>query len=540
MPSTTAALGFGYPPRTMPPTEAGRALRRIGLNYIRLSATLVIGVVFVRAVVGWLGVEAFGLVSFVGASIGLAGAFRQLTNLGLVRELGAALHDRDPDVFRRTYASAFLVTAGVAGVCAACYTAVVVLLPLFRIPDEWLGAARIMAACQGLYAALVVFLAPSFALYQVRERFGWYAVWMILDRGSGLAAVVILAFGFGVTDVATGLIAYGAVQAGLAILTLLVAVTLVVTGDAKFRPHFGSARRDTARQVFGTFGWNGAVHVSMLLYENGTAILMNLAHGLLGNGVYALGLRLTAYVRMATTGVTFGTDATAARLSADRGAEAVPLLARHTTRFQALVALPAAVLVVTLAEPLLTLWVGVHIDDPDVIARAVVVVRILAIAIAGRALADGWMAVLYGSGSVRRYAPVVLIGGITSPLAGLLLLVLLPKDSPWHFFAPPIAYAGVFTIFQVGVLPFLAGRAMNVPAISLLAPALRPAVVAAIGVPVLLGTWRLIGGGSGLLALGGTCAVYGTFIAIAAWGFVLDGVERRRLARMITRRGATP
>ena len=49
------------------PSEAKRAVVRIGANYIRLFIALAVGVVLTPLLFAWLGKDGFGLISLLGA-----------------------------------------------------------------------------------------------------------------------------------------------------------------------------------------------------------------------------------------------------------------------------------------------------------------------------------------------------------------------------------------------------------------------------------------------------------------------------------------
>ena len=68
-------------------TEARRGLARILANYIRLGGWLVLGVVLLPFLIRWVGVDGYGLISLLGATLGFAGIFQQLMNQSLIREL---------------------------------------------------------------------------------------------------------------------------------------------------------------------------------------------------------------------------------------------------------------------------------------------------------------------------------------------------------------------------------------------------------------------------------------------------------------------
>ena len=67
------------------------------------------------------------------------------------------------------------------------------------------------------------------------------------------------------------------------------------------------------------------------------------------------------------------------------------------------------VVVFVLAEPLLRLWVGKSTENPSLtLPQAEILVKIMVLGLACRAVSDGWMKLFYGAGFIRKYAPYVL------------------------------------------------------------------------------------------------------------------------------------
>jgi O-antigen/teichoic acid export membrane protein len=237
---------------------------------------------------------------------------------------------------------------------------------------------------------------------------------------------------------------------------------------------------------------------------------------------------------MAAFGTSFGLDATSVRLSSDATPHSTRDLLYHSTRIQSLVALPATLIVILLAEPLLKLWIGRQLEDPaGTIPAAVVIVRILAVAVMARATSEAWTLILYGSGYVRRYAPLILAGGLTSPILGGLLLLALPTGP--DFFAPAIGYAVVMTGVHFFLLPAIGASCLSLRYADMFAPLLRSAIATAVCSPLLILPWALIVDWS-LLKLAVACGVFGAAYAVVGWVIVLTPAERKRFVGAARRR----
>ncbi|MCP3902662.1 MAG: hypothetical protein GY715_03420 [Planctomycetes bacterium] len=517
-------------------SEAQRGLRRIVANYLRLVATLSLGIVLLPYLNDWLGLAAFGLISLVASAGGLAGMFRELSNQSMVRELGAAHHSGDEDDFLAIYNSAFVVSFGAAAVTALTFTGLAFLIGLLNVPPEWVAPARWMVAALGAYSCLLVLVSPAFAMFIAQERFVWFNFWTAAIRASYLAAALILAAGVGLgDDVPAALIAYGLLSSGLLCTMLLAAVVTVIVLDRRLVPKPRLIRRAAVRRVLHTFGWNSGVHIAMILYERLAMLIMNLAFGVVGNAVFEIAHRLVSYVRMLSSGVTVGLDAVSARVSTAAETLPLPELLRHSTRVQAVVAIPAGLGVFVLAEPLLRLWIGRHVENPEVtIPLAVTIAQILTFALTARSIADSWMFIMYGAGHVRRYAPLVLTGGILSPLVGGALLFALPD--PVRYNAPAIGYAVVYTVVHFLMLPVIGARCLDVRYRDLFVPLLRPALATALCSPLLIAAQGVYQDSWTLPRIVAVALVFGALYAVATWFIVLDRAERRRFAGAARRR----
>lgn len=515
-------------------TEAGRGFKRIFANYIRLFCWLALGVVLMPFLIRWVGLEGFGLISLIGATVGFANIFQQLTNQSLVRELGTAYHTGDESHFRIVYNSSFIISALIAAIAAAVFTTLWFVIRFLDVPAEYLPAARVFIAAQGVYTFLLVLFSPTFSMYRVKEEFGWYAFWMIAIRATALTSAVLLAVVFDVHEVQTAIRAHGVLWSSLLVAVFMTASGVNMIRDRRLVPRPSEIRLTAAKDVFRTFSWNSAVHISMVLHQGLATVLMNLYFGLFGNAVFEVGHRLVSYVRMLTTGVTFGLDATSARLSSEDSDESMRLLITHSTRLQALVALPSGLIVLFLAEPLLRLWIGRSLDDPErAIPQAVIIAQILVSTLTLRAIADGWMNILYGAGYVRRYAPLILAGGIISPLLGLTLILTLPESM--RFYAPAIGYGFVLSVVHFLILPVIACRCLGMRLSHLFLALVRPALATALASPILIVpavTVDHLTVFGVILICGGFSVVY---IALA-WWMVLNGQERRRFSGAVRRR----
>ncbi len=512
-------------------SEAMRALIRIGANYGRLAVSLVLGLTLVRLLLGALGNEAYGLIALLGSTIGLSAFLRDVVRRSMIRELSAAYHGGDPLALRRTYNAAMLLATGIGLVTLALFGLLLILLPFFQIPEALLPAARWFVAAKGIELFVLIALGPSVNMYVVTERMVEYNGWLIAERAAAVTAAAWITLGPGVESVATGIVLYGVLSAGLVILTLLAASARITIADRRLVPAPLLANREAFGPLLRIGGWYAAVLIAMNMHLRLGGVIMNLAFGLFGNLIFGLAMTLASYMRMIATGMTTGLDAVTGRLSSSRGDQAVRQLAHHATRLHGLATFPAAVILLVLAEPLLQLWVGGRVADPaTALPLTATLVRVLAIGIAVRSISDGWITVLYGAGHIASYAPVVIVGGIASPLLAVLLLVVLPEAV--RYTAVAWAFSAIMFVVHGCLVPWIAGRTLGIDGWQLIGALVRPLAVSIAAAPILLvASWRVQSWT--LWHLGAAVTVFGVVYAVLVFLFVADTRERERFRAAI-------
>ena len=154
--------------------EASRAIIRIVTNYVRLGVNLALGLVFVRFVFGWIGNDAQGLIALLGAGVGIAAMFREITSRAVIRELGAAYHEQGRPRFPAVYNSALCVSLVTASVAALFFVGLYFYEPHMDVPDSLDRAARVLILSQLGYIFVTTAISPTFNMLIVTERFVSY------------------------------------------------------------------------------------------------------------------------------------------------------------------------------------------------------------------------------------------------------------------------------------------------------------------------------------------------------------------------------
>ncbi|MDP7005939.1 MAG: MATE family efflux transporter [Phycisphaerales bacterium] len=516
------------------PSEKLKGLHRIGTNYGRLIATMAMGIATVPLQFKWLGMDGFGLISLVGSSIGIGGMLQDMMRSSMVRELGDAWHRREDGKFQESFAAAFLVSAYVTILTALIFAGIIfLLLPVLDIPSNWLGSAQWITACSGISTCLVVLLAPTINMLVVREHFFWHNLWTVSSRSAFLIATIIPFLIFNVTDIPQGLTLFGYIIMIVGVASTLLLIGGFVIVDRRMFPTYRGSTREAMKKVAGTFGWNSGVVGAMNLHERVANYIMNYFFGLWGNAVFTLALRLVSYIRMASLGLTFGLDSVSARLSSTEDHTTLKSMFRHSTRMLGFVSFPAMVVVFVIAEPLLRMWVGRSIENPtEILPASEILVKIMVVGLACRAVSDGWMKLFYGAGHIRKYAPYVFAGGLFNPILSVLLIFILPTNIA--FTGAAIAYSVVFFVVHMIIMPQVSAKSVGLTLGKILRPSFRPLAIAIAVAPTLLipnyfsdtelMKWTGV--------IGSVCC-YGIAYSVTSWCFLLSKRERGGIQRLI-------
>jgi len=507
-----------------------RGVSRLASNYGRLGLTLAFGLLEVPLLIYWIGVEAFGVVSLLGPTMGLAQVGGKVIDQTFIHELGSVYHAQPRARFLRTYQSAWFVSGvGAAAVAIIAALLVFALLPNLQIGPELLGSAQVMGAMLACFTVGRMILSPAMAMYLVRERFITRNLLIVATRSSGLVAATVGVLVIERGRSAEGLLFYGILAPSLMLFWAVLPAVWVMLKERDLVPR---PRRGDIRAIAKTFSWNTLATVSISLTGRVPLIFVNALFGNTGSAIYGLAWRLSSYARMIIVGATYGLEAVSTRISAtDSTGDAVRRFVVHATRLNATIALPAAVGILILTEPVLVLWVGMRVPEAASLAKdAVLISQIVVVGLTLRGIGDGWIQILYGSGKVARYAPYLAALALATPVAAYLAA---------RTFAPPhdfdsIAWvtSGAYVLGYLVGLPILAARLIVAPIRSFFTPMIRPAIASLVLLPILLGFDRLVTQWT-LLHLAGAILASGAAYALSVWALVLTSQERAMFKRRI-------
>lgn len=535
-------------------SEAKKQSIRIIGNYARLLCTLALGIAVVPLTLRWLGDDSFGIITLMGANIGMAAIFRQIIQNSLVRELGSAYH-ADDDTFKRSYATICMIAIVCALLSVVTFGIVFALIPFFKLPDHFVGPARWFVFGQGIYTVAMVILAPMLSMYLVKENFIGYNIWFIGVRACNIISVLILGYVFVIDDPALGLTLHGITWGCLAAIGMLIASWIMIRNDHRLKFTIKGSDKEARDQVLSTFSWNTGVQIAINLHEQIPQLLLNLFYGTLANAAWGIGYRFVAYIRMCTTGVQFGSDAVSARMaSGDDAQESRNQLQRLIsvqTKLTAMIAIPASMVVFVYVWPIFDVWVGSSLEDYNkVMPIAVYMSRIMAFAIVARSISESWMVILYGAGFIKSYAPWIILGGIIAPVSSIILMNTLPEHLV--IYAPPSMFAIIFVIIHLFGLPIIAGKCLHINGSALLIALIRPVLAGLIALGCSIGLLYAVGHMSDLGFAGlideqrgelidwrwmlASLFTFGAVYSLNCAAFVLDTNDRQRIINTIRSR----
>ena len=516
-------------------SEARRGVIRMAANYSGMLLQVCIGLVFVRLLLQAVGDQAFGLVLFLGPTIGITEMLCEIIERSMIRELGEAYHRDRGRSFVPVYNSALVLCTGIAVLTLVLFGVLWLAMgwTWLKVPASLVGPLRWFIVARAFQTMIVIQTAPTQNMYIVQERMAAYNFWLVAQRAATLIAVLLLLWR-GSKDPGEGVILLGVWLGAMAVMLQLISVGWLMVRDPRMRPALRAVRWQNVKSVLAVGGWNTAVVTAMNLHLRIDAIIMQAVLGPLGSRIWNPAFVLTSYARRTTMGVTTGLDAVSVRISNVGGEQTMGRLVYHATRLHGLAAFPAIAGIVVLATPIVQLWLGGKLENGAAeVPMIVMLVRVLALGIAARSISDGWMMMLYGAGHIRRYAGWILAGGLANPCAAAVLLYVLPHE--WRFIGP----AAAFAILMMGVhflwLPKIGAPLLGLRTWDMFSPLVRPAVATIIVAPALILAVRWIEDWD-LVKLLVVIAGYAMTYMVLTWLIVLNCGERSRVMRQIYQR----
>lgn len=517
------------PPRKRA-SEGRRALKRMITNYTSLGINVLIGLAWTRILFVSMGQEGLGLILLLGSAAGIGYMIQEVTKSAIVREVGTAYHDPDPDAFPTAYNSALVLCMKLAGFTAICFAAIALVLGLLRIGPDLIGAARIMILCVGITSVATVVTAPLINMFNITERFGWANSLLVARRIANLLSA-LLAMWLSTHDHSVGflVIVYTITNNSISLLIIGFSTVAILRMQPELVPDLRLGTRAGQKAIVAIGGWNLLVLLAVNLHLRVDQFIVNIFTGLQGNMIFGIGVQFTSYARRVTMGMTDGLDAVAVRLSSGQRPKQMDELLRHSTRLHGLIAFPALWCFLVLVDVLYPLWLGPRLLEIENLDRLFLTSYLLLGGIIARGISDGWVRVFYGAGYVRSYAPFILAGGIINPLLAVGLSFALPEHL--RIIGPAISYTAIMTTVHFIVVPVVCSRASGIPLSAILTPLLRPLLASMLAAPVLLGV-RLVLGTSWMMIIAGVAA-FGVVYFVACMAFVFSREDYALIKRAL-------
>ena len=240
--------------------------------YIRMLIMMSLSFFSTRIVLNTLGVSDFGINNVVGGFVAMFTLLNSILQTGTRRFLALNLGKEDASLLKRTFSTAFVIHCIIA-------VLVVLLLETFGL---WFLNAHLNIEPNRMLAANYVFQfsvvslflnitqTPFVAAVTAHEKFNIYAYLSIYDVVAKLAVLFILYVSPG-----DKLIVYAALIMGVNVLTIMLYCLYCIRqfDECKFSL---TVDKTLFRQMCSFSGWSSLGHLSAVLNQQGTTVLLNI------------------------------------------------------------------------------------------------------------------------------------------------------------------------------------------------------------------------------------------------------------------------
>ena len=240
--------------------------------YIRMLVMMALSFFSTRIVLNILGVSDFGVNNVVGGFVSMFTLLNSILQTGTRRFLALNLVKDNASLLKRTFSTAFVIHCAIA-------LLVVVLLETFGIwflntylniePDR-MRAANYVFQFSVISLFLNITQTPFIAAVTAHERFNIYAYLSIYDVLAKLAVLYILYVSPG-----DKLIIYAALIMGVNALTIMLYRLYCVRQFAECKFSL-TVDKDLFRQMCSFSSWSTLGHLSAVLNQQGTTVLLNI------------------------------------------------------------------------------------------------------------------------------------------------------------------------------------------------------------------------------------------------------------------------
>ncbi|MGZ4398312.1 MAG: oligosaccharide flippase family protein [Gaiellaceae bacterium] len=322
-------------------------------NYTTAAVSLVLALTITPILARGLGKEAYGVWASVTTSVLYLDLLQLSSDLATVKYVARERALGDMARLRRTVATSFFALCVPAGAVLSLIPALVFLIPwIFHVHANLRLAAMVLIVCSGVDLAVGIAADTFGATIIAFQRYDLLNLTLVVTAvGQATAWTLILLLGGGLIEI------------GIATLTLSLAsqfvryliVRRLVGGHSLRRRDFD---RSLVRPILGMSAWMTVTDISALIISRLDVVIVAGLVGLPQAGIYAVATKLAAFVPRFTDPAVSVFFPHASGLAAAGDREGL----RHNlligTRIAVAVAMPLTILLVVLAHPVLTAWVG--------------------------------------------------------------------------------------------------------------------------------------------------------------------------------------
>lgn len=372
--------------------------------YFRMMFTMVVALFTSRVILQKLGVDDYGIYQAVGGIVGFLSFINGALATGSSRFLTYALGEDNAEKLRQTFATTLNVhiLMSIIVVLVAETIGLWFMYNKMVIAPERLDAAIYTYHLSILTAVFTLTQVPYNAIIVAHERMGIYAYMSIFEVSAKLAICYLLSIG-------------GFDKLKL-YATLLLAVQLLIMGFYRYycKKNFSEARfsltfnRQIFREVASFSGWSMFASTSIAFNSQGVLILLNMFFSPAVVAARAISLQVNNAANQFVSNFRQAANPQIVKKFAAGDYEGSKHLLLASTKYSYYMMFLIALPVCLLAEPLLTLWLGV-VPEYAVPFLQIVIVQSLF-----QVFDTSFYTALYAKGRLRENA-------LTSPLLGFLI-----------------------------------------------------------------------------------------------------------------------
>jgi len=330
----------------------GRA-RNVLSNWGSYVFAAVIGFVLSPLIVHSLGDVSYGIWVLLGSLVGYLGLL-DLGVRGAVTRFIAKFHTRNDHLQATQIASSALLIFSIAGVLAILVGLglAVVIGRIFQIPEELLGAARIVVVLGAINIAVSLVGGVFGGVVAGLQRFD-YANAIEIAVGACRAVAIVVALKLGM-----GLVALAVIQLSMSIARALAGYLLSRNLYPELKVSWGACRREQLGTIF-TFSISVLLLQAsgmLILYTDSVVIGAFLSPALIT--FFAIAANLIEYARAPVSGISHTVTPWASALEAGDEFDEVQRMLLVTARISTLIVLPIVITFIVRGSTFVRLWMG--------------------------------------------------------------------------------------------------------------------------------------------------------------------------------------